>query len=538
MTVSFEAVEPDAAVASAFRTHNPDVLTCIANLSNDEVFTPPDMANRMLDTVADAWRESNDGEDIWTNPSVTFLDPFTKSGVFLRETTRRLTEGLADRIPNLEDRVDHILTKQVFGIAITQLTALLARRSLYCSKDATGAHSIARSFDREWGNIWFESLDHTWAGDRCAYCGASKKSYARDGTRETHAYLFTHAHNLKARLAAMFGAEVHFDVIIGNPPYQLSDGGHSASAAPIYHQFIEQAKALEPRNLVMVTPARWYSGGKGLDDFRRAMLADDRLRVLHDYPSSGDVFPGTEIKGGVSYFLWNRDVHGDTRVVTHLADGRESIAVRPLLEPGSDVFIRYNEAVTILRKVQAVESGSAGAGEFMDLVSARQPFGLPTSFRGSAVESAGSVRVHRNGGVGFIPRREITRGRDVIDSWKVFLSYAYGAGDGFPHQILPKPFVGRPGEIASETYLYIGPFDSELRARNVCDYLSTRFVRALVLLRKPTQHATRPVYRFVPMQDFSRRWTDELLYEKYGISESEIEFIESMVRPMELTHEG
>src|SRR5690606_24296627 len=222
----------------ALRGHNPDVLTCIANLSNDEVFTPPAFANRMLDTLEQAWAESNDGASIWSDPTVTFLDPFTKSGVFLREITRRLTDGLAEQMPDLDERVDHILTKQVFGIGITQLTALLARRSVYCSKDATGPHSIAKSFDRDWGNIWFERTEHTWAGPKCAYCGAPRERFDRDDALETHAYAFIHSKDIKARLGAMFGADVQFDVIIGNPPYQMAGGAGGSSDSSIYQLFV------------------------------------------------------------------------------------------------------------------------------------------------------------------------------------------------------------------------------------------------------------------------------------------------------------
>jgi hypothetical protein len=286
----------------ALRGRNPDVLTCIANLSNDEVFTPPEFANRMLDTLTEAWATDHDGANLWADPSVRFLDPCTKSGVFLREITRRLTEGLADEIPDLYERVDYILTRQVFGIGITHLTSLLARRSIYCSKHANGQHSIARSFDRDNGNIWFNRLDHTWVNGRCTFCGASQESLDRGEGLETHAYAFIHTNYIKTRVAELFGDDMQFDVIIGNPPYQLNTDGFGTQARPIYQQFVQQAKALDPRFLCMVIPARWFSGGMGLDEFRESMLGDDRVRSIDDYLSASDVFPGVGLKGGVCYF--------------------------------------------------------------------------------------------------------------------------------------------------------------------------------------------------------------------------------------------
>jgi len=252
----------------ALRGRNPDVLTCIANLSNDEVFTPPEFANRMLDTLAEAWARNNGGADIWADSSVKFLDPFTKSGVFLREIAKRLIKGLEAEIPDLQTRVDHVLVRQVFGIAITQLTSLLARRSLYCSKHADGEHSAATGFVSDGGNIWFERTEHSWKDGRCIYCSAAKQAFNRGDGFETHAYAFIHTNNIKARISELFGADMQFDVIIGNPPYQLSDDGFGTSAAPIYQHFVTQAKALEPRYLTMVIPARWFAGGKGLDEFR------------------------------------------------------------------------------------------------------------------------------------------------------------------------------------------------------------------------------------------------------------------------------
>ncbi len=339
------------------RGRNPDVLTCIANLSNDEVFTPPEFANRILDTLAETWAANNGGADLWADSAARFLDPFTKSGVFLREIAGRLTNGLAAEIPDLQNRVDHILTKQVFGIGISYITSLLARRSVYCSKYANGPHSVAKGFSSDAGNIWFERTEHTWVQGRCKSCGASQKVLDRGEGLETHAYAFIHTDNIKARVAELYGGDMQFDVIIGNPPYQLSDDGFGTSALPIYQLFVEQAKALEPRYLSMVIPARWFAGGKGLDEFRESMLADDRLRSIDDYLSASDVFPGVGLKGGVCYFLWDRDNRGACRVTTHYKDEPLSSTSRQLLEEGVDVFIRFNEGLSILKKVVAVEGG-------------------------------------------------------------------------------------------------------------------------------------------------------------------------------------
>ena len=389
--------------AFTLRGRNPDVLTCIANLSNDEVFTPPEFANRMLDTLAAAWAADNAGANLWADKSVKFLDPCTKSGVFLREITGRLTKGLAGEIPNLQERVDHILTKQVFGIGITHLTSLLARRSVYCSKHADGQHSIAKGFGSDAGNIWFERMEHTWLDGKCGYCGASQTTLDRGDGLETHAYAFIHTDDIKARVAELFGGEMQFDVIIGNPPYQLDDGGYGTSAAPIYHLFVNQAKKLEPRYLSLVIPARWFAGGKGLDEFREAMLTDNRLRSIDDYLSAADVFPGVGLKGGVCYFLWDRDNPGQCRVTTHFKDWDPSTAVRRLLEPGVDVFIRFNEGVSILKKVVETEQGEPEqqsslalpeSKRFDRLVSSRKPFGLETKFKGKTAKRAGDVLVY------------------------------------------------------------------------------------------------------------------------------------------------
>jgi len=528
----------------ALRGRNPDVLTCIANLSNDEVFTPPEFANRMLDTLAEAWAASHKSASIWADPSVRFLDPCTKSGVFLREITSRLTKGLADEIPDLEERVNHILTKQVFGISITQLTSFLARRSVYCSKHANGKHSIAKSFSNDQGNIWFQRTEHTWEGTRCKFCGAAQSVFDRADRLETHAYAFIHTDNIKTRIAELFGDDMQFDVIIGNPPYQLNTDGFGTQARPIYQQFVEQAKTLDPRFLCMVIPARWFSGGMGLDEFRESMLTDNRLRSINDYLSASDVFPGVGLKGGVCYFLWNRDSPGLCRVTTYFKDEPPSASIRPLLEEGADVFIRFNEGLSILKKVVAVETGSGKSLElseekkFMKLVSSIGAFGLESTFRGKEQKSKHDLKVYRNGGIGYVARSEIAKKRAVFDKWKVFIGRAApgtGNKDTYPHKIISTPFIGEPGSISSWTYMYIGPFDSKTETESVLSYLSCRLTRLLILLHKPSQDTTRKVYTFVPTQEWTRKWTDEDLYAKYNISPSDIAFIEKFVRPMELS---
>ena len=528
----------------ALRGHNPDVLTCIANLSNDEVFTPPEFANRMLDTLAAAWAADNGGANLWADKTVRFLDPCTKSGVFLREITGRLTTGLADEMPDLDARVNHILTQQVYGIGITHLTSLLARRSVYCSKHANGKRSIAKGFASDAGNIWFERMEHTWVDGKCTYCGASAKTLDRGEDLETHAYAFIHTDDIRTRVAELFGGDMQFDVIIGNPPYQLDDGGYGTSAAPLYHLFVEQAKALEPRYLAMIIPARWFAGGKGLDEFRELMLADSRLRSIDDFLSASDVFPGVGLKGGVCYFLWDRDNPGQCRVTTHFKDWPVSTTSRPLQEEGVDVFIRFNEGLSILKKVVAVESGEThslslpDSQRFDQLVSSRKPFGLTTTFKGNAVKASGDLLVYQNGGTGYVARSSILTGTHLIDKWKVFTGRAApgtGNRDTYPHRIISTPFIGEPGTISSETYLCISPFDSRTEAEGVLSYLSCRLTRLLILLHKPSQDTTRKVYTFVPTQDWTQKWTDENLYAKYGISASEIAFIEKVVRPMDLS---
>lgn len=521
------------------RARNPDVLTCIANLSNDVVFTPPVFANRILDTLAEAWAADNDGADIWTDKTVKFLDPCTKSGVFLREITARLVKGLASEIPNLEQRVDHILTKQVFGIGITRLTGLLARRSVYCSKQARGKHSIAKSFNNDDGNIWFERMEHTWVKDKCIYCSANRRDYDRGQGLETHAYAFIHTDNARARVTELFGGDMQFDVIIGNPPYQLGQSGGDAVgnfAMPIYQKFIEAAKGLGPRYVSMITPSRWFAGGRGLESFRQEMLSDRRLRCLIDYPDSREVFAGVDIAGGVSYFLWDSSWKGKCRVTT-ISGGVASATLNRYLNE-YDILVRYNEAIPILERVLR-PAGNAAFESLAQQVSPIQPFSIRTSFRGAPSDQGitDPVLIYQKGGSGFIERHEIPRNVEWVNQWKVFLSRAASEHGGQTDKngtkrVFSRIIVGGPGTACTETYLVASRFRTKAEAVNFSSYLRTRFVRFLVSLRTNTQDLYSERFAFVPALPMNREWTDEDLYKKYGITKDEIAFIEKTIRPM------
>ena len=497
--------------------HNPDVLTCLANLSSDEVFTPPHMANRMLDLLPTA---------LWSDETARFLDPMCKSGVFLREMARRLDAGLAEKIPDPQTRLNHIFRNQLFGLAITDLTALLARRSVYCSKTANGKYSVCDGFADEQGNVRFERVAHSWKNGRCGFCGASEKEYERGETLETHAYQFIHTEKPNELF------NMRFDVIIGNPPYQLNDGGGKGSAAiPIYQKFVQQAKKLNPRFLTMIIPSRWFSGGRGLDDFREEMLKDNHLRTLVDFPDSTECFPGVDLSAGVCYFLWDRDNEGDCEITVTI-EGKASKSNRPLLEKGLDYFIRYNDAIPILHKVRVKKEAS-----FSDLVSASKPFGLRTFAKGKDNPFSGSVKLYGSTGITFIIRDEVASNIEWIDRNKIFISATYGERLAKNYWVTGKPFLGEPGSCCSETYIVIGPCRSKAEAENIMLYMRSQFFRFLVLMVKNSPRAPRKVYSLVPKQDFTQPWTDEKLYQKYGLTKDEIAFIEAMVRPMEAANE-
>ena len=500
--------------------HKPDILDCISHLSSDEVFTPPRVVNEMLDTLP---------QELFKSPDTKFLDPCSKSGVFLREIAKRLIEGLADKIPDLEKRLDHIFKNQLFGLAITELTALLSRRSVYCSKDASEEYSVVH-FDNPEGNIEYNRTYHIWFKDKCMMCGASKSEYDRGEELETHAYSFIHTD--EQRNSALFKRlkEMKFDVIIGNPPYQLSDGGGtgSGSAMPLYNLFIKQAKKLNPRFISMIIPARWYAGGRGLDTFRDEMLHDKSIRILVDYPNSTDCFPGVDISGGICYFLWDRDNKGECKVISIRSGKALSVTKRLLLEEGTDTFIRYNEAISILKKVRALHEQTINFQ-----ISSSAPFGLRSFYQGNSNYFENAIKLYSSKGISFISKSEILKQKEWVNKYKVYLSKAYGERISENYWVTGKPFLGEPNSCCTETYLVIGTYDKKDEALNAISYIKTRFFRFLVLLKKNTQNSSSNTYSFVPMQDFNEEWTDEKLYKKYGLTQKEIDFIESMIRPME-----
>ena len=494
--------------------YNPDVLTCLANLSNDEVFTPPGLVNHILDLLP---------VELWSNPNAKFLDPVAKSGVFLREMAKRLMQGLETQIPEKQERINHIFSQQLYGIAITDLTALLSRRSVYCSKTANGKYSICETFNDEQGNIRYQRMKHTWANGKCTYCGASQDVYDREDALETYAYNFIHTDKPEKIFNNM-----KFDVIVGNPPYQLSDGGFGKSAAPLYHKFVQQAKKLNPKYLTMIIPSRWFAGGKGLDDFRKEMLNDNRISKIVDFENAGECFPGVDIAGGICYFLWDKDYKGDCDVV-NVVNGNESHSVRALNE--FSTFIRNSNAVPIIRKVLSFKEKTMNT-----MVSSSKPFGLRTFVR---PQKSGDITLRWQKGVGPYKRSDITTGTEIIDDWKVITSYvgydhAGNPGRDGKRKVFSKIDIIPPGTICTETYLVIGAFKSQHEAENLIGYMKTLFFRFLVSQFMYSHHITKDSYQFVPIQDFSEPWSDEKLYKKYGLTEEEIAFIESMIRPMDV----
>lgn len=519
--------------------HTPDVLSCLSNLSNDEVFTPPDVVNQMLDLLP---------QELFTDPNTTFLDPACKTGVFLREIAKRLLVGLEDKIPDLQERIDHIFHKQLYGIAITELTSLLSRRSLYCSKYPNGPYSITK-FDNPEGNIRFRRINHTWnKNGKCVYCGASKEQWNREDTLETYAYELIHTDNPE-RLFNM-----KFDVIISNPPYQMTfgiEGGNSSNAKSIYNLFIDKAAKLNPRYMCMITPSRWMTKtAQGIPDiWIESALHSNQFKIVHDFEDASECFPGISLTGGVNYFLWEKDYNGKCDYYFHKSSLEAPIYRYDYLDSkNAGIVVRDPQAYSILEKIEKCEGNFYNDinNNFSGLVSAKHFFDdskyLTSNWKGYKDKPDSNynikyyLNVDRERTFRWISNSQLPKNKETKELWKVFIPAANGSND----IVLGKPFVGEPGSVCSQTFLVIG-YDSqkhnftEEQCKNIITYIQTKFFRYLVSIKKKTQNGPRGVYQFVPVQDFTQHWTDEMLYEKYNLTEDEINLIENTIRPMELS---
>lgn len=494
--------------------YKPDVLTCLSDLSSDEVFTPPAVANQMLDLLP---------EEIWSNPDIKILDPACKSGVFLREAAKRFIEGEKDIYPNLQERLDHIYHKQLFGIAITELTSLMSRRSLYCSKYPNGPFSITH-FDNPEGNIRYRITKHDWnrcdEKGKCKICGASYSEFGvkEEKGLESHAYEFIHLKNL-GELKNM-----KFDVLVGNPPYQLSDNGYGSSAMPIYQKFVEQAIKLNPHYLVMIIPARWYSGGRGLDEFRSKMLNSNHIRNLVDYENYKDVFPGLGgLAGGACYFLYDKDYHGPCKI-KNVSGNASNEETRYLNE--YETFIRNNKAIHIVRKIY-----SKANGHFLsDRVYPSKPFGLRTFYLPKS-EGIPCWFVQKYGKQ-YADPSDVKDPYGILNKWKFLVPRSPIAGQtdftkpvGFYYD--GNTHIVEPGTCCTESLLVAGAFDTEEEALSYKSYIMTKTVRFLLLQSVVSQDITRRRFNFIPdLIHYEGRYTDEYLRELWGITDDEWEYID------------
>lgn len=510
-------------LAKQIRTgqHVPDILDCLAQLSNDEVPTPPKLARAMLDLLP--------GE-VWSRIDYVWLDPFCKSGIFLREAAARLLDGLSDQIPNFEERRNHIYAEMLWGTSITEMTGMISRRSLYYSRDASGPASVIH-FDNDDGNLPFVRSEHTFPKKKdgtvtggCVQCRAPLALERGEG-RENYAYSFIHGAYPTKEMQDM-----KFDVIVGNPPYQAGDKKNEDDrAAPVYDRFVTQAIDLNPRYVVMVTPSRWFTGGFGLNEYRKRMLADRRLRVMVDNPKLFDCFPGVKIEGGVSYFLWDREYAGDCEFSTRV-DGKILSTVTRDLREGDGVLMRDNRAAAIVHKVKEGHSG-----EWVENVCGPQmAFGhMRTNFSGDhPKKQPGDVALVLSSRGGYISPDVIDKNHDWVQQWKVLIPKAFGDGsatEGFT--VLGEPIALAPGSACTQSYIVAGRFDSREETENYAHYLATKFVRFLVLPRKASQDVYDERFRFVPMLDMSRRWTDEDLYNHFSLTPDERAFVERTIKP-------
>lgn len=504
-----------------------DILNTLSNLSSDEVFTPPEIVNKMLDMLP---------QELFESETTTFLDPCTKSGVFLREIVKRLNKGLENKIPNLQERINHILSKQIYGIATTELCHFMSKRTLYCSKFANDKYSIGeKDFKNNDGNVLYIQCNHIFNSEGvCKICGISEKVLKQRQSDENYAYSFIHedVETIKRRYNGM-----RFDVIIGNPPYQMDDGGAQASAKPIYNLFIDQALKLNPRYASFIIPSRWFTGGKGLNDFRDRMIHSNHFIKLVDFFNASECFQNVEIKGGVCYFLYSQDYTGKCQIETHVSQNKIIKSNRYLSEnEKSEIFIRDPRLITLRNKIwlKATRSFSSIVSSFKpyglrgDVFSNTSKYGLPSMFDKpftNSIEIVGLInnkRIKKYVGSAYpFPKQ------GLLNEYKVFLARNWGSGKS--SDVPSDPILASPEMACTETFVEIGPFKNSHECENVINFIKTKFFRVMVSIKKFDQSASKSVYEYVPLLDFSEYWNDEKIYKYFDLTQEEIEIIDDII---------
>ncbi len=538
-----------------------DILETITNVGNDEVFTPKKTCDMMLDILP---------EEVWHNPNYKWLNPSTKNGIFEREIAIRLDEGLKEIIPDVEKRRKHILQNMIYSIGQTKFTANVARRTLYYCSQANrkcdgikaedghyvNGYSIGNGtwFDDEEGNIKTPKTEHEFGKDKkCKFCGVSKDSHYVDSTqREQYAYEFIHVYSvsMKRHIKQLFfkgDEKMKFDIIIGNPPYQLSfgiEGANSANARSIYNMFISQAISLKPKYLCMITPSRWMTKtAQGIpEEWVDKMLSYKNFKVVHDFEEASECFPANEIKGGVNFFLWDSEYCGKCDYYFHDAKSKNIYHRYDFLDSmGAGIVVRNPQNFDIISKIAAIEGNYYEKNNFSQLVSPKHFYDdssyLTSNWKDYKEEKDEEhfikyyvSKTFNKSSFGWISKKQLPKHHETLDYHKVFIPAAGGSGND--DLVLGTPFYGEPNSVCSQTYLVIG-YENQLtkeQCQNVIDYINTKFFRYLVSIKKKTQNGPRAVYQFVPLVDFNIKWNDKMLYKKYNLSEDQINLIETSIR--------
>lgn len=519
-----------------------DILETITNVGNDEVFTPRKTCEMILDSLP---------EEVWHNPDYKWLNPATKNGIFEREIAIRLDAGLKDIIPDEETRRKHILQHMIYAIGLTKFTSYVARRTLYYCSDANrecdgikasdghyvNGYAIGNGtwFDNPEGNIMTPKADHEFGKDgKCVFCRMSKDSkYVDMLQREQYAYEFIHhqPEELLTFLQDTFfkgDRNMKFDIIIGNPPYQLADGGAAASSTPIYQLFVDMAINLNPKYVSMIIPSRWFAGGKGLDQFRQTMLEDSRISLLVDFPNSSECFPNYNIAGGVCYFLWAQEYHG-LCTVQNVVNGKTVSSLKRKLDE-YPILVRDNSALDIIKKID-----TKGRKSLSESVFPRNYFSIPTTIKPFTGKGESLSCLTSKGSI-LVGKENISDRDHVLEKYKVIVTYAMSGGNkpktNGKYQIISSLLILKPGEVCSETYLILKTFDSLNEAENFRLYVSTKTFRFLLLQALTSIHITKDTFAFIPELDFAKKWDDALLAKEFQLTLDEQRYIDSLIEEM------